>query len=93
MEDVVAATEADFLADLKKYLPFLSSALRGDVRGQRKCAEALHTSAELVADRINEIAAEHMGDILLEEAENGFEVIEDYTETVRELLDGGKETS
>lgn len=87
LEDAVTATEEEFLTALKKYLPFLSAVLRRDVRGQRKCSEALHLTPELAADKVNEIAAEHMGDILLEEAENGYSVIEDYMDTVKDLLD------
>ncbi len=90
-EDAVAAVGDAFLAQMQRFLPFLSAVYRRDVRGQRKCAEALHLSAELAADAINELAAEQMGDILLEEAENGFAVIEDYMDTVAELLAAGKE--
>jgi len=86
MEDAVSASEDAFLAKMQKYLPFLSAVYRRDVRGQRICAEKLHLSCELAAEAINEIAADQMGDILLEEAENGFCVIEDYMDTVATLL-------
>ena len=86
MEDAVSASEDAFFTALKKYLPFLSAVYRRDVRGQRLCAEALHLSVELAAEAVNEIAADQMGDILLEEAEHGFSVIEDYTDTVTALL-------
>lgn len=89
LEDAVAATEDAFLVAMKRYLPFLSAVFRRDVRGQRKCAEALQLSAELAAEAINEIAAEQMGDILIEEAENGYSVIEEYTDTVTSLLTAG----
>ena len=41
---------------------------------------------DLLADEINELAAEHMGDVLLEETDDGYAVIEDYTDQVRALL-------
>ena len=46
----------------------------------------MNTIKETTPLQINEIAAEHLGDILLEENGNGFSVLEDYREVVEELL-------
>ncbi len=86
VEDAVVQTEGDLRSDMEKFFPFLSAVLRGDVRGQHKCAQMLSLSSDVVADRINEIAADHLGDILLEENGAGVSVIEDYRDTVTELL-------
>ena len=40
----------------------------------------------LLADEINALSAEHMGDILLEERDGGYAVLEDYTELAESLL-------
>lgn len=85
-EDAVVRQENDLEGALRRYYPFLSAALRRDIRGQHKCAGKLSLPMEVVADKVNEIAAEHLGDILLEEDGNGFSVLEDYTDTVKELL-------
>jgi len=85
-EDAVAQTQGDLQGAMRPYLPFLSAVLRGDVRGQHKCAEKISLQSDIAADRINELAAEYMGDILLIEEGAGFAVLEDYRETVLELL-------
>ena len=85
-EDAVVQREGDLNSALSRYVPFLSAVMRGDIRGQHKCAQALSMQSEIVADKINEIAAEHIGDILLEENGIGFSVLEDYREIVESLL-------
>ncbi len=85
-EDAVIRRESDMEGALRRYYPFLSAVLREDIRGQHKCAAMLSLPSEIVADKINEIAADYIGDILLEESGNGFSVLDDYLETVRELL-------
>ena len=37
---------------------------------------------DAVADEINEIAAEIFGDVILEEGEDGYVIIEDYREQI-----------
>ena len=41
---------------------------------------------DAVADEINEIAAEELGDILLEADDNGYRLIEDYRDALEDLL-------
>ena len=76
---------------MRPYLSFLAAVLRGDAEAQAQEAEKRSSLEELVADEINGIAAEYTGDILLEEAERGFAVIEDYRMLAEELLKKGKE--
>ena len=69
------------------YLPFLRAVSKLDGVGQRNAARELGLPAEVVADRINALAADLLGDILLEESDSGFAVIEDYREDLNALLE------
>lgn len=79
-------TEAAWQNAVQPYLGFLRAVWNEDGVGQRATARELGLPCEVVADRINELAAEHTGDILLEEAEVGFTVIEDYRSMLEELI-------
>lgn len=84
---VEAETEEDpFRAAMTPYLPFLRGVLDADRLLQREEAQKIGKMPDLLADEINELAAEHTGDILLEECDGGYAVIEDYTELARDLL-------
>jgi hypothetical protein len=76
------ADEKDSLKrELKEYVEFINCALRGDTQGQRDFARSRGEMTDAVADRINEIAAEVLGDVFLEEDDTGgYRVIEDYLE-------------
>ena len=78
----VCADEKDSLKrELKEYVEFINCALRGDTQGQRDFARSRGEMSDAVADRINEIAAEVLGDVFLEEDDTGgYRVIEDYLE-------------
>ncbi len=60
------------------YASFLRAALEGDTEAERRDARARQKTIDLLADEINTLAAELYGDILLEECDGGFAVIEDY---------------
>ena len=68
------------------YLAFLRAALDRDVAAQRSFAQSNGKLLDLLADEINDLSAEHMGDILLEEDGGAYAVIEDYIELARDLL-------
>lgn len=71
---------AKALGDLASFLKLCDE---GDAAGQRAFALAKNTMTDAVVDKINTVAGDILGDILLEECENGgFAIIEDY----RELL-------
>ena len=69
------------------YLAFLRAVRDGDTAGQRTAAAAMKKPPEVLADEINTLAADQMGDILLEEGDDGFTVIEDYREMLEALTD------
>lgn len=87
-------TESDGEADVlessaawEKYLPFLRAAIEGDRAGELSAANALGLSLEVAADEINTRAADLLGDILLEENDDGvFVVIDDYLELAESLF-------
>ena len=45
---------------------------------QRKASLALCSSPDEIADKINSLALDILGDILLEDTGDGYEIIEDY---------------
>ena len=69
-----------------KYLPFLRAVANRSTGEQRHAAELLGSVPDAVADRINELATGLYGDILLEEGENGYEAVEDYSDLFQSLL-------
>ena len=68
------------------YLAFLQAVQRGDGAGQRTAAKEAGALPEVLADEVNGIAADLFGDILLEECDGAFAVIEDYREILEEIL-------
>ena len=84
-EPNVAEETDDLNGKLSEYRAFINFALQNDVAGQRAYAREHGEMLDSIADRINEIAADVIGDILLEEDENGgYRVLEDYTDLWRE---------
>ncbi len=76
-----------FIRELGEVSMFINHALNCDVAAQRQFAKARGEMVDSLADRINELAAEMLGDVLLEECDGGYAVIEDYRsmfETERE---------
>jgi hypothetical protein len=80
--------EDPFRAAMTPYLAFLRAVLDADQSLQREEAQKMGKLPDLLADEINDLAAEHTGDILLEECDGGYAVIEDYTEQAWCLLTG-----
>ena len=71
---------AEALGDLANFLKLCDE---GDAAGQRAFALKKNTMTDAIVDKFNTVAGDILGDILLEECENGgFAIIEDY----RELL-------
>ena len=66
---------------------FLRLALAGDSAGQRALAARLRVLPDALADRINEWAVgSDIGDIILEDTDGGYAVMEDYRTAVTALL-------
>ena len=71
------------LADaLATYLPFIAAAAEGNAAAQKVAAREMGRMIDAVADEINEIAAEIFGDVIIEEGEDGYVIIEDYREQI-----------
>lgn len=75
---LAAEDEAPLRTLLGTFYPFAEAAYRGDSAAQSAVAAALGMLPDLVADRINELAADELGDILLVDGGEGFEVIDEY---------------
>ena len=65
---------------------FLRAVLAGDKTEQRNVAARIGKMSDAIADVINGIAVDLSGDILLEETDNGYAVIEDYRAFAESLL-------
>lgn len=85
-----AAEDGGLAAALAENVPFVLAALEGDGVAERAFAAAHGTLADAVADAVNDAAAEIFGDIILEEADGAYRVIDDYADEVRTLLAAGK---
>ncbi len=68
------------------YRGFLQAVLQEDSAAQRQEADRAGMLPEVFADRLNELAAEELGDILIEENGGAFCVIEDYRALAEQLL-------
>ena len=73
---------------LAPYVPFIKAALVGDTAALRAAAKGLGKMPDALADEINALTADgEIGDIILEEdGMGGYTVIEDYRDSVMELL-------
>ncbi len=80
--DETKIEENDLISALGERLGFVLAVLKGDVVAQRKESEKLGILADALVDEINELAADAVGDILIEEGDDGYEIIEDYKELV-----------
>lgn len=78
------ALSDDPVDELKKQLgekyEFIIAAVNSDFATQRELAKKLSTFPDALADSINDVATDILGDIILEEDDSGYTIIEDYTE-------------
>lgn len=74
------------LSPFSPYMAFLRAVLAQDADAQRQAAKNAHKLLEVMADEVNALAADEMGDILLEEDGAGYCVIEDYREWLTDHL-------
>ncbi len=65
---------------------FIRAALDEDFTAQSRIASLSGSLPDIIADKINTIAADIMGDILLEDVGGGYAVLEDYAEETRGAL-------
>ena len=83
-EEIVAPEEKPATSDLKTALgeryEYLLAVLEGDKMRQRQ----ITSMPDAIVDEINEIAADILGDIIIEEDDDGgYRVIEEYREVVK----------
>lgn len=81
--DPVPHAESD---PLGRYRAYLSACLAENASAKREALRAANVGEEVLVDEINTLAADLFGDILLEESDAGFAVIEDYREMLEALL-------
>ncbi len=87
---IASAVETYYTADarvslveaLSEYMEFLRLADACDFEGQRKYAAAHGQMIDLIIDKINEISVENFGDVILEEGDGGYVIIEDYRKEI-----------
>ena len=78
-----------FLILLGDKVEFLRAALSEDISAEREYARNHGSLADAVADEINTLAADSfIMDVILEETAGGYRVIDDYRDTVEEMLKG-----
>ncbi len=70
-------------------LAFIKAALEEDFAEQTRIASSIASLPDVIADKINTLAADLSGDILLEDTGAGYTVLEDYAEETALAL-GGK---
>lgn len=71
---------------LRPYAAFLRAVDQEDCAEQRRVASQMNKLPDAIADEINEIAAEELGDILLESDGGEYCLIEDYRDALEDLL-------
>ncbi len=64
-------------------IAFIRAALDGDISEQARIAAASGSLPDVIADKINTLAADILGDILLEDIGSGYGVLEDYAEETK----------
>lgn len=80
-----AAPEEDSIWDLldETEINFIRAALDEDFSRQSAIASQAGSLPDIIADKINTLAADTMGDILLEDIGGGYAVLEDYIEETK----------
>jgi hypothetical protein len=85
--DSISSAQADERKAFGEYGGYICALLKNDSAAKQREIAFLARSELVIADRINEIAADVIGDIIIEEGDAGaFEIIEDYRETLCEIF-------
>ncbi len=67
-------------------LEFVLFAIQNKEEEQRRIASERFMTADVIADQINTLSADIIGDIVLEEDEDGFLVLDDYLEQIHRAI-------
>jgi hypothetical protein len=90
-EPVSETADGDFIQSLSpEDKKFLAAAHDADGALQSAIAAEAGSLPDIIADRINTLAADVFGDIVLEESDGIYIVIEDYEEEIGGALNDGK---
>ena len=74
--------EKPLRAQLGEYLPFVEAMLGGNTSECERIASRMGKLIDSIVDAINEIAVEVIGDMLIEDVDGAFLIIEDYREMI-----------
>ena len=75
-------TGSDLLSKLGEYAEFVQALKNRDVVSCKSLALSLNKLEDAIVDAINEIAVDEIGDILIEEGDNGYEILECYSDMI-----------
>ena len=81
-----AAREDGWQGMLGELFPVLVQTAEGDANAIRRYARGQGKLADAIADEINEVVWEKMGDAVIEERDGGFFIIEEYCEELMQQL-------
>ncbi len=70
--------DGGLISALGDYLGFVIAVLAGDLGGQREFARNLGRMSDSIVDDINEISADAIGDVLIEDDGGVYRIVEDY---------------
>ena len=73
-------------SELEKYASILKGLLWDDDCALKELSRSLSRPPEAVVDEINEMFVELMGDIIIEEQDGSYRIIEDYMDYVKEII-------
>ena len=74
--------EKPLRVQLGEYLPFVEAMLCGNTSECESIASRMGKLIDSIVDAINEIAVEVIGDMLIEDVDGAFSIIEDYREMI-----------
>lgn len=72
----------DIKTKLRNYMGFINACNNSNMQTMLEEAKKLNMNTSEITDAINEIALEYIGDILIEENDGEFSIIEDYKELI-----------
>lgn len=91
-EQTYTETEEVEMSAFGEYGGYICALLKNDGAARRNEISLLARSEMVIADKINEIAVDVIGDIVIEEGDaGGFEIIEDYRDTLCEIFALGED--
>ena len=78
-------TESPLATALGELCEFVRLACEQGAAAQRAYALSKHRMPDAIVDEINTVSGDILGDIILEEGDDGYAVVEDYLEILREM--------